>query len=79
MDRVTRFIKAFGRFWYDFVVGDDPKIAAGVGTVLILGAGLVGPFGQRSAALVVVLAVLVLAAFTAAVAVDVARSRRGGS
>ena len=24
------FLKAFGRFWYDFIVGDDWRIAVGV-------------------------------------------------
>lgn len=25
-----RFLKAFGRFWYDFIIGDDWKIAVAV-------------------------------------------------
>ncbi len=33
-----RFIVAFGRFWYDFIVGDDWRIAAGVTLVLACGA-----------------------------------------
>jgi hypothetical protein len=33
-----RALKAFGRFWFDFIVGDDWRIAAGVVTVLALGA-----------------------------------------
>ena len=32
-----RFVKGFGRFWWDFIVGDDWRIAAGV--VAVLGAG----------------------------------------
>jgi hypothetical protein len=36
-----RFLRAFGRFWYDFVVGDDWRIAAGVVLVLAAGAVLV--------------------------------------
>jgi hypothetical protein len=32
-----RFVAGFGRFWWDFIVGDDWRIAAGV--VLVLGAG----------------------------------------
>jgi hypothetical protein len=36
-----RFVRAFGRFWYDFIVGDDWRIAAGVVVVLAAGAGLV--------------------------------------
>ena len=33
---ILKRIKAFGAFWYDFVVGDDWRIAAGV--VLVLAA-----------------------------------------
>jgi curli biogenesis system outer membrane secretion channel CsgG len=36
-----RFVSGFFRFWYDFVVGDDWRIAAGVVAVLGLGAVLV--------------------------------------
>lgn len=25
-----RFLKAFGKFWYDFIIGDDWKIAVAV-------------------------------------------------
>ncbi len=31
-----RFVKAFGRFWYDFIVGDDWTIAVGVVLALIV-------------------------------------------
>jgi len=34
---VKRFVVGFGRFWWDFIIGDDWRIAAGV--VLVLGAG----------------------------------------
>ena len=33
-----RFVRAFGRFWWDFVVGDEWRIAAGVVLVLAVGA-----------------------------------------
>jgi hypothetical protein len=33
-----RHLRAFGRFWLEFLVGDDWRIAAGVVTVLALGA-----------------------------------------
>ena len=36
-----RFARGFARFWWDFVVGDDWRIAAGVVVVLALGALLV--------------------------------------
>ena len=75
MGAVTRFLRGFGQFWYDFVIGDDPKIAVGVALVLTLGAVLaaVGPVGGGA---VVVLAVLLGAAFAVSMLVDVSRSRR---
>jgi hypothetical protein len=33
-----RYLVGFGRFWYEFIVGDDWRIAAGVTVVLALGA-----------------------------------------
>jgi ABC-type uncharacterized transport system permease subunit len=33
-----RYARGFGRFWWDFVVGDEWRIAAGVLVVLALGA-----------------------------------------
>lgn len=29
-----KFLKAFGRFWYDFIIGDDWKIAVAVVSAL---------------------------------------------
>jgi hypothetical protein len=36
-----RFVRGFARFWWDFVVGEDWRIAAGVVVVLTAGALLV--------------------------------------
>jgi hypothetical protein len=33
-----RYLKGFGRFWFDFLVGEDWRIAAGVVAALGLGA-----------------------------------------
>jgi hypothetical protein len=30
----VRFVQAFGRFWWDFIVGDDWRVAAGVALAL---------------------------------------------
>jgi hypothetical protein len=30
----VRYLRAFGRFWWDFVVGDDWRVAAGVAVAL---------------------------------------------
>jgi hypothetical protein len=49
-----RVVAAFARFWWDFIVGDDWRIAAGVVAVLGLGALLVSA-SDASAALVATL------------------------
>ena len=36
-----RFLIGFGRFWWDFIIGEDWRIAAGVGVTLTVGAVLV--------------------------------------
>jgi len=68
-------LRGVGRFVYDFVVGDDWKIAAGVVGALLVGALLlVADVPPEVTALVT--AGLVGAAFTAAMVVDVRRSLR---
>ena len=49
-----RVVAVFARFWWDFIVGDDWRIAAGVVVVLGLGALLVSA-SDASAALVATL------------------------
>jgi hypothetical protein len=51
-------VRAFGRFWYDFVIGDDWRLAAGALVALAL-AGFVAHAG-RSAWWIVPLIVAVL-------------------
>jgi hypothetical protein len=36
----VRRLRAFGRFWWDFVVGDDPLAAAGIVVAIALTAAL---------------------------------------
>ena len=36
-----RRMRAFGRFWWDFVVGDDPRAAAGIVIAIGVTASLV--------------------------------------
>ena len=68
-------LRGVGRFVYDFVIGDDWKIAAGVVGALLVGALLlVADVPPEVTALVT--AGLVGAAFTAAMVVDVRRSVR---
>jgi hypothetical protein len=61
-----RGLRAFGRFWLDFLVGDDWRIAAGV--VAVLGAGAAA---VRADAPEGVICVLVAAAIAAVFVVSV--------
>jgi hypothetical protein len=71
-----RFARGFLRFWYDFLVGDDWKIAAAVGVVLAAGAGIVLSGSYDDHVLTALLALGVAAAFTTALLIDVRRSGR---
>ncbi|SNT60414.1 hypothetical protein SAMN05216276_107739 [Streptosporangium subroseum] len=68
-----RFLKGFGMFWYDFIIGDDWKIAAAVvlSLAVTLGVTLAGlaPLG----AVAVVGGVLLLVSFVVSLVVDVRR------
>ena len=67
-----RFLIGFGRFWYDFVIGDDWKIAAAVVSVLIVG-GVLVVNGVTGSLLAPLLAVGIALTFILAMAVDVRR------
>ena len=66
-------MRAFGRFWWDFLVGDDPKIAVSVVVVLAAGAVVVAASSGRWAAVAV--AGALVAAFATAVVLDVRHTR----
>lgn len=59
-----RYVRGFGRFWYDFIVGDDWKIAVGVCLMLGVGALLVAATSIPDAAvtLLVLAGILAVAA-----------------
>ena len=66
-----KFLKSFGQFWYDFIIGDDWKIAVAVVTALILlyvamAAKLFGDTG-----LTILGGLLLVAAFAISLAIDV--------
>jgi hypothetical protein len=65
-----KFLKAFGKFWYEFIIGDDPKIAVAVVVALaLLGVAMgVGLFGDHG--LTILGAVLIIAAFTVSLVID---------
>jgi hypothetical protein len=62
-------VNGFFRFWWDFIVGDDWKIAAAVVSTLVLFAVVAWRTGATWVAPVAGLAVL--AAFVASLALDV--------
>ncbi|WP_433161899.1 hypothetical protein [Kribbella sp. CA-247076] len=71
-----RFLKAFGQFWYDFVIGDDWKIAVAVVlalavTLVAMATGLLG-----DTALTLLGGVAIVVAFSISLAIDVRPKRR---
>jgi ABC-type methionine transport system permease subunit len=66
----VHLVRAFGRFWFDFIIGDDWRIAAGVAGALGLGA-----LALRAGVSQGLLAVLVAAALVAIVLLSVLRAR----
>jgi hypothetical protein len=71
---MLRLAAAFGRFWWEFVVGDDWRIAAGVVAVLAAGAVLVADTDVPHA-LVAVLAAIGIAVVALSSIVLATRSR----
>lgn len=65
------FLKGFVDFWYDFLIGDDWKIAAAVTAVLAVGAVVVASGGYNAHVLTALLALGVAAAFTVTLLIDV--------
>jgi hypothetical protein len=53
-------IRGFARFWWDFVIGDDWRIAAGVALTLVAGAVLVRGEVVRTGAIAVGVPVLIV-------------------
>ena len=67
------FLKAFGQFWYDFIIGDDWKIAVAVVLALaITGAvmAVVHSVGGSLAPWTVMGAALILAFFAISLVID---------
>ncbi|MCF6475422.1 hypothetical protein FAF44_44775 [Nonomuraea sp. MG754425] len=65
------FIRGFGQFWYDLIVGDDWKIAVAVVVTLAIGTVALLAFGVPALVLTPVLGVALMAAFAIALAIDV--------
>jgi hypothetical protein len=68
-----RFVRGFGRFWFDFIVGDDWRIALGVVLVLGLGALLVAIDLVGTNALMPLLAAAIVAVVAASIVLGARR------
>lgn len=74
--RLLGFVKGFAMFWYEFIVGDDWKIAGAVVASLGVAAALVASAALGDTALVVIAVALLVVGFVTAVLVDVRGSAR---
>jgi hypothetical protein len=71
----VKFLRGFYDFWYDFLIGDDWKIAVAVITVLGIGAvAVAGGAASHATLLTPLLAAGVAVAFTVALLIDVRKS-----
>jgi hypothetical protein len=70
-----KFLKSFGEFWYDFIIGDDWKIAVAV----VLGLGLLVALLKADVmgdhALAIVGGVVLVVFFAISLAIDVRPTR----
>jgi hypothetical protein len=72
----VKFLKGFGAFWYDFIIGDDWKIAVAVVASLgvLLAAMKADLFGDAGLALLG--GALIVVAFAISLAIDVRPKRK---
>ena len=73
---MIRFAKGFARFWWDFIVGDDWRIAAGVVVVLTAGALLVANTSAPDGLIAALVAVGIVAVAIGSIAASALRARR---
>jgi len=66
-----KFLKSFGQFWYDFIIGDDWKIATAVVAALIVLYLAVAAHLLSDTGLTILGGVLLVAAFAVSLAIDV--------
>jgi hypothetical protein len=71
-----KFLKSFGQFWYDFIIGDDWKIAVAVvlALVVLFAAMKAELFGDTGLTLLGGVALVI--AFAVSLAIDVRPKRR---
>jgi hypothetical protein len=72
----VRFVTGFARFWWDFVIGEDWRIAAGVVVVLGAGAVLVADTGAPDGLVAALTALGIVVVAIASIAASALRARR---
>lgn len=73
-----RFVVGFGRFWWDFIIGEDWKIAAGVAVVLVVGALLVAGTSLGDSAIALIAGAGIVAVVTASIVGGAVTATRRG-
>ncbi|MFC6160091.1 hypothetical protein ACFWUU_12185 [Kribbella sp. NPDC058693] len=71
-----KFLKSFGQFWYDFIIGDDWKIAVAVVITLAVMVAAMLSGALSDTALTLIGGALVLVAFSISLAIDVRQKSR---
>ena len=71
-----RFVTGFARFWWDFVIGEDWRIAAGVVVVLGAGAVLVADTGAPDGLVAALTALGIVVVAIASIAASALRAPR---
>jgi hypothetical protein len=72
----VRFARGFLRFWWDFIVGDDWRIAAGVVIVLTAGALLVARTAAPDGLVAALTALGIVVVAVGSIAASALRARR---
>jgi hypothetical protein len=72
----VKFLKAFGQFWYDFIIGDDWKIAVAVVITLAVMVAAMLSGALSDTALTLIGGALVIVAFSISLAIDVRQKSR---
>jgi len=68
-----RFVKGFGQFWYDFIIGDDWKIAFAIGLVIAIGAVIASVSAADAGWIARTMGVALALAFVIGLVIDVRR------
>jgi hypothetical protein len=65
------FVKSLGKFWYDFIIGDDWKIAVAVVSALVVTYALMAGTALGDGVLALLGGLLIVAFFATSLAIDV--------